>query len=231
MIGPMLSATMAVTIPRLALLMGQKRVDEYKCLFEKLLQSMIVIVLPAVVGLIMTSKNIIIIIAGEGYIRSTASLRILSLALFFGTINTIFVECVLIPAKRERATLITAIIAAVVNLSLNFVLIPLYSEKGTAMTTVIAECLSMIINFYFSKDIIGRIIFKTTFWKNNLGVVMGCIAVLCTCLVVKMIIYKNIVQFIMSVVCSCVIYVVVLYLFKNRLVVNFINNFFYRIKR
>lgn len=231
MIGPMLSATMAVTIPRLALLMGQKRVDEYKWLFEKLLQSMIVIVLPAVVGLIMTSKNIIIIIAGEGYIRSTASLRILSLALFFGTINTIFVECVLIPAKRERATLITAIIAAVVNLSLNFALIPLYSEKGTAMTTVIAECLSMIINFYFSKDIIGRIIFKTTFWKNNLGVVMGCIAVLCTCLVVKMIIYKNIVQFIMCVVCSCVIYVVVLYLFKNRLVVNFINNFFYRIKR
>lgn len=230
MVGPMLSATMAVTIPRLAMLMGRGILKEYKELFEKLLQSMIVIVLPAVVGLIITARNIILIIAGKEYLRSTSSLRILSIALFFGTINTIFVECVLIPAKRERATLITAIIAAITNLSLNFVLIPLFSERGTAMTTVIAECLSMIINFYFSKDIIGETILNITFWKNNINVIVGCIVVVFVCIVVKMFIYNNVIQLIMSIICSCITYIGVLYFLKDTFVINIINKLHYRIK-
>ena len=207
MVGPMLSATMAVTIPRLAMLMGQGKMSNYKQLFKKLLQTMILIVLPAVVGLMMTSKSIVLIITGGEYLRSATPLSILSIALFFGTLNTIFVECVLIPAKRERATLITAVIAAITNLLLNFVLIPHYSEVGTAMTTVIAECLSMLMNFYFSGDIIGEIFLAKGFWKENLNIVIGTIAIWLVCILIKSLIYSNIIQLIISIICSCVIYI------------------------
>lgn len=230
MVGPMLSATMAVTIPRLAMLMGQGKMSNYKQLFKKLLQTMILIVLPAVVGLMMTSKNIVLIIAGGEYLRSATPLSILSIALFFGTLNTIFVECVLIPAKRERATLITAVIAAITNLLLNFVLIPHYSEVGTAMTTVIAECLSMLMNFYFSRDIIGEIFLAKGFWKENLNIVIGTIAIWLVCILIKSLIYSNIIQLIISIICSCVIYILILYVLRNKLVVGTVNNIYDHIK-
>lgn len=230
MVGPMLSATMAVTIPRLAMLMGQGKMSNYKQLFKKLLQTMILIVLPAVVGLMMTSKSIVLIIAGGEYLRSATPLSILSIALFFGTLNTIFVECVLIPAKRERATLITAVIAAITNLLLNFVLIPHYSEVGTAMTTVIAECLSMLMNFYFSRDIIGEIFLAKDFWKENLNIVIGTIAIWLVCILIKSLIYSNIIQLIISIICSCVIYILILYVLRNKLVVGTVNNIYDHIK-
>lgn len=230
MVGPMLSATMAVTIPRLAMLMGQGKMSNYKQLFKKLLQTMILIVLPAVVGLMMTSKNIVLIIAGGEYLRSATPLSILSIALFFGTLNTIFVECVLIPAKRERSTLITAVIAAITNLLLNFVLIPHYSEVGTAMTTVIAECLSMLMNFYFSRDIIGEIFLAKGFWKENLNIVIGTIAIWLVCILIKSLIYSNIIQLIISIICSCVIYILILYVLRNKLVVGTVNNIYDHIK-
>ncbi|PEH08157.1 flippase [Lactobacillus sp. UMNPBX3] len=230
MVGPMLSATMAVTIPRLAMLMGQGKLSNYKQLFKKLLQTMILIVLPAVVGLMMTSKSIVLIIAGGEYLRSATPLSILSIALFFGTLNTIFVECVLIPAKRERATLITAVIAAITNLLLNFVLIPHYSEVGTAMTTVIAECLSMLMNFYFSRDIIGEIFLAKGFWKENLNIVIGTIAIWLVCILIKSLIYSNIIQLIISIICSCVIYILILYVLRNKLVVGTVNNIYDHIK-
>ena len=230
MVGPMLSATMAVTIPRLAMLMGQGKLSNYKQLFKKLLQTMILIVLPAVVGLMMTSKSIVLIIAGGEYLRSATPLSILSIALFFGTLNTIFVECVLIPAKRERATLITAVIAAITNLLLNFVLIPHYSEVGTAMTTVIAECLSMLMNFYFSRDIIGEIFLAKGFWKENLNIVIGTIAIWLVCILIKTLIYSNIIQLIISIICSCVIYILILYVLRNKLVVGTVNNIYDHIK-
>lgn len=230
MVGPMLSATMAVTIPRLAMLMGQGKMSNYKQLFKKLLQTMILIVLPAVVGLMMTSKSIVLIIAGGEYLRSATPLSILSIALFFGTLNTIFVECVLIPAKRERATLITAVIAAITNLLLNFVLIPHYSEVGTAMTTVIAECLSMLMNFYFSRDIIGEIFLAKGFWKENLNIVIGTIAIWLVCILIKSLIYSNIIQLIISIICSCVIYILILYVLRNKLVVGTVNNIYDHIK-
>ena len=230
MVGPMLSATMAVTIPRLAMLMGQGKLSNYKQLFKKLLQTMILIVLPAVVGLMMTSKSIVLIIAGGEYLKSATPLSILSIALFFGTLNTIFVECVLIPAKRERATLITAVIAAITNLLLNFVLIPHYSEVGTAMTTVIAECLSMLMNFYFSRDIIGEIFLAKGFWKENLNIVIGTIAIWLVCILIKSLIYSNIIQLIISIICSCVIYILILYVLRNKLVVGTVNNIYDHIK-
>lgn len=226
MVGPMLSATMAVTIPRLAMLMGQGKSQDYRKLFNKLLKSMITIVPPAVIGLIMMSKNIILIIAGKEYLRSTSSLKILSVALFFGTINTIFVECVLIPAKRERATLVTAIIAAVVNLSLNFILIPQFSENGTAITTVIAEFLSMLINFCFCKDIIGKIFLNKKFWKDNLCVAVGCASICCVCILVKSFVYSNVIQLLVSSICSCVVYIIVLCALRNSLVIDTIRKLF-----
>ena len=184
---------------------------------------MIIIVIPSVIGLMLTSRNVILIIAGKNYLQSTSSLRILSLALFFGTMNTILVECVLIPSKREKATLITAIVAAVINVALNFVLIPILSENGAAVTTVVAELSSMLINFRFSKDIIGKDLFNKEFLKNGLCAIFGGIGIALVCLLIGNTVSSNVTQLILSVIFSIAIYSLILWIFRNELFFDIVN--------
>ena len=66
----LLAAVVTVTIPRLAYLWGKKRIDEYNQVLSKVLDSLGIIVLPAIIGLIMLSREVILIIASEKYLPS-----------------------------------------------------------------------------------------------------------------------------------------------------------------
>lgn len=221
MIGPVVSSTMAVAIPRLAMLIGQKRYLEYRSLLTELINTIIVVIFPVMTGLVLVSKDVVLLIAGSNFLRSAVSLKILSIALLFGTINTIFVECVLIPAKRENKTLVSSIVAAIVNILLNFAMIPIFIEKGSAVTTVIAEFTSMLLNYYFSKDIIGNI-YDKRFFSNLLTVIIGCSTIIIVCGLVNNIITNVILRLVSSVVLSSIIYIFVLYLLNNTIAKNII---------
>lgn len=221
MIGPVVSSTMAVAIPRLAMLIGQKRYLEYRSLLTELINTIIVVVFPVMTGLMLVSKDVVLLIAGSNFLRSAVSLKILSIALLFGTINTIFVECVLIPAKRENKTLVSSIVAAIVNILLNFAMIPIFIEKGSAMTTVIAEFTSMLLNYYFGKDIIGNI-YDKRFFSNLLTVIIGCSTIIIVCGLVNYIITNVILRLVSSVVLSSIIYIFVLYFLNNTIAKNII---------
>lgn len=74
---------LVVTIPRLAMLYGKHKFLEYKQLLRKLANFLIINTLPAIVGLILLSRQIILIIAGKHPMVSITSLRILVLAFIF----------------------------------------------------------------------------------------------------------------------------------------------------
>lgn len=61
-VNVMLSAVTTVTIPRLAMLMGQKRMDEYRKLLKQLINMVLIIILPGIMGLFMVSRDVILII-------------------------------------------------------------------------------------------------------------------------------------------------------------------------
>lgn len=221
-IAPVIASTMAVTIPRLAMLIGQKRYREYHSLLAEVINTIIVVVFPAITGLMLVSKDVVLLIAGRSFLRAATSLRILSIALLFSIVNTIFVECVLIPAKRENKTLVSSIVAAMVNILLNFIMIPIFVEKGSAMTTVIAEFMSMLLNYYFGKDIIGNIFYNKRFFCNLLTVVIGCSTIIIVCELVNNVVTNLILKLISSVVLSSIIYICILYLLNNTIAKNII---------
>ncbi|WP_270635728.1 flippase [Limosilactobacillus mucosae] len=220
-VAPVIASTMAVAIPRLAMLIGQKRYREYHFLLAELINTIIVVVFPTITGLMLVSKDVVLLIAGSGFLRAAASLRILSVALLFSIVNTIFMECVLIPAKRENKTLVSSIVAAIVNVLLNFAMVPIFIEKGSAVTTVIAEFMSMLLNYYFGKDIIGNI-YDKRFFSNLLTVIIGCSTIIIVCGLVNNIITNIILRLVSSVVLSSIIYIFVLYLLNNTIAKNII---------
>ena len=212
----LLSALLTVTIPRLAFLWGQRRVGEYNQVLSKVLDSLGILVLPAAIGLIMLSKEIVLIIASEKYMPSVNSLRIISWAIIFSIFSWIFSDCVLIPAKRENLVLRNTVITAIENIVLNFVLIPFMSYDGTSLSTVIAELTAMIMNGYSCRDIIKPVILKKNTLKNLLDSVVGCMGIVVICLLCDLGFKSLIIKTILSVVLSIVMYGAILVLLKNK---------------
>ncbi|WP_288557283.1 flippase [uncultured Lactobacillus sp.] len=211
-----LSALLTVTIPRLAFLWGKKRIREYNQVLSKVLGSLGLLVLPAAIGLIMLSREVILIIASDKYSPSVNSLRIISWAIIFSIFSWIFSDCVLIPAKRENFVLRNTVITAIENIILNFILIPFLSYDGTSLSTVIAEFTVMIMNGYSCRDIIKPVIFKKDTLKNLLDSIIGCVGIVVICLLCDIGFKSLWLKTIFSVVFSVIMYGAILILLKNK---------------
>lgn len=212
----LLSALLTVTIPRLAFLWGRRRISEYNQVLSKVIDSLGILVLPTAVGLIMLSREVILIIASEKYLPSVNSLRIISWAIIFSIFSWIFSDCVLIPAKRENFVLRNTVITAIENIILNFILIPFLSYDGTSLSTVIAEFTVMIMNGYSCRDIIKPVIFKKDTLKNLLDSIIGCVGIVVVCLLCDIGFKSLWLKTIFSVVLSVIMYSAILILLNNK---------------
>lgn len=212
----LLSALLTVTIPRLAFLWGKKRIEEYKQVLSEVINSLGILVLPAAIGLIMLSREVILIIAGDKYLPSVNSLRIISWTMIFSIFAWIFSDCVLIPAKRENLVLRNTIVTAIENIVLNFILIPFISYDGTSLSTVLAEFTVMIMNGYSCWDIIKPVIFKKDTLKNLIDSIVGCVGIVIICILCDIAFKSLILKTIFSVVLSVIMYGAILILLKNK---------------
>lgn len=229
-IGSLLMAIQVVTIPRLAMLMGQHRMREYRRVMSQLFNTFLLILLPGMTGLFMVSPEIIYIIAGPKYIASSTSLRILVFAMLGSGTSGIFGQCALMPAKRERKNLISSATSAVLNIVLNFILIPFLSYDGAALTTVLAECTMMFMNYYYSRDITGFVFRDKTIIKNVIIDLLGCVGIILSCLVCQHLISSNVGRLISSVVLSGIIYVIIVLSLRQTTAVEMLEQIKFRIQ-
>lgn len=216
-----IAAALVVTIPRLAMLYGKRKFEQYNKLFYRIFNILLILVLPSMIGLFVMSKSIVLLISGNSYIRSSSSLKILSIALVFSIFSWLFNDCVLIPAKKEKITLIATIFSAVINIFLNLLLIGKWSENAAAFSTVIAELFGLVISGYYSSKIIDL---KKILKVNNVfSVLIGCVIIYVECNLIINGIHTTLLQVVLSVGVSVLSYIVVLIVLKNNYALNILN--------
>lgn len=180
-IKQLLNSAIAVVIPRIASYNSNSKENEKDKLLNKILKVIIFILLPTITGIAVLNKEIVLLISGEEYINSSASLFILSFALLFAVIANFSSNLILVTHKEETKSLIATITAAITNFILNFALIPLWDEKGAALTTVIAEMVAAIISTlyttkYFKPQKLKKILLSSMF---------GCIIIIAYAMLIK----------------------------------------------
>ena len=230
MVSGLISGLLVVTIPRLAMLIGKRRTKEYTHILQKVINTLSVLSLPAAVGLVMLSREIILIIAGQKYLPGILSLQIITWAMVFSNFSMVFNQCVLIPVKRESKTLRNTIITGLVNVGLNFVLIPLWSYNGTALSTVIAEFMVMSLNCWSAKDYVAPILRSKKTLKSILDSVIGCTGIVVVCVLLKIGIDSLVWRTLLSVVLSAGIYGAILVALNNDIVMGYLNKMLGRVR-
>jgi O-antigen/teichoic acid export membrane protein len=208
----LLAAIIIVSIPRLSAYLGENKNNLFKKTANQIMNSLIVVVIPAMVGIFALSKDIILVISGKEYVEATSSLQILSIALFFSVFSWFYTSCILIPNREENNVLGATIIAAAVNIALNFFLIPRIQQNGAAITTVLAEFISMVICYHYGK----RHFRATLIPKDIISVIFGCFGILFICYMAEKYIANAIISTILAIVVSVILYAGILAITKNK---------------
>ena len=212
-IKQVLTAAITVAIPRISALLGQNDYKEYNKLLDRTFHAIVCLVMPAIVGIYMLSYEIICVIGSERYAQGYWTLRILSLALAGAVFANFFNNAILLPNKKEKFFLQATIIAALINISLNFILIPKISYLGAASTTVLAEFIVLFLGVYHARGLYDFKISK----RDIISCFFGCLIIILVCEMAKKIIAIILIRIVVSIIFSILLYTAILVLFRNRM--------------
>lgn len=208
------AAIYIVCIPRLSSYIGENDTKAFKELINNMCAILVLILMPAMTGIIVLAKPIVLFLSGAEYIDAVPTLRILGVALIFAIIGGFVTNCVVVPRAKETIALKATLVAAILNVCLNSVLIPVFKHNGAAITTAVAELTVVIVCLIVDKD--SRAIFQ---WSKiliqGISAVLGCIIVFATSMLAALINLDSISTCIFAIIVSVVFYLFFLAITKN----------------
>ncbi len=222
-----LGALLIVSVPRISYYYIQKRDRELLHTLSDIFNALVFLLLPSVTGLIVLSKEIVLIISGEKFIEATGSMAILSVSLIFCLFAWFYSQCILMPFRYEKTILYVTIFSAILNVALNFALIPIWKHYAAALSTAVAEAVTMGICIYKSRKFI-RLIGVV---HNLVSSVAGCLGIVLVSLVLKRVVTDTILCTIVTVLAGVLTYIIIQILMKNDFVFIYIKKLRNRIKK
>ena len=203
-IKQLLNAVATVATPRFSHDVVSADKEDLNKKFNNLLGILLLLLLPAVAGLLCVGKEIIILLSGIEYVESYTALAILSLSLICSTVACIYVGVVMLALGKDKKILFATTISALINVFLNFILIPKYSYNAAAFTTLLSEFTMMVLGIYFTAHYL-----KLQIKKQSIVAIVEMLWVFAVCNVVKHFISKNLSILILSIGISAIGYCVI----------------------
>lgn len=215
----LISSICIVTMPRLTYYLSKGNKSKYNNLLKKVINFNLTLTIPSAVGMILLSKEIILILSGFAYLPAEMTSRILAINIVFAALDGLIYQQILIPFEMENAAAVGTMLGALMNVILNAILIQLFSIEGAAIASCISE-LTVFSFFIFSlkKKIDFKNIFKSVF--KNILACLGIVFVIC---ILRKLELSSIVFLFLSITASVVIYFIILFFLKYFLIVDSIN--------
>lgn len=213
-IKSVLGALTTVTIPRIVYYLGKGDQANYNLFLERLKDYLLLLGVPAAIGMFFLSDNILLIIGGNEYLPGISTLQILSIALVVALLSGYYCNAILIPNRKEKDFLWITSISAAINIVLNLFFIRKLGMAGAAITTLISEIVVLVLSWYKSRNLVD---FSAEI-KNQKSVICGAVAVGVVCTVSKMFVSNSVMQLIIAFSGSVIAYGVILLLMKNAIV-------------
>lgn len=212
----LLVAVYSSSIPRLSSYIGNKDFDSFKRTITDVFSFITLFLLPASMGLILLSGNIIYIFGGIKYSSAIITLRLLSVALVGAIFGGVVSSCLNIPLGKEKINMEATVISSLLNIILNLVVIPVYKQNGAAVTTVLSEFFVLIYCLCRINDIKNYLELRQ--YGRCLGqAIIGCASISAVYYLFKLVFETNsLIMTILMMTVSVILYCVELILFKNK---------------
>ncbi len=144
-----IAAICVVFFPRLSAVFKSGDVKHFNYLVNSGIKIMLVFAIPSFAGLLLLSKDIVVVLFGNTFIPASPILQILAFMIPIVVCNTLLGGQVLITTGNEKKYVIAVVITSIVNITLNSLLIPRYGAPGAASASLISETTVLILYLFF----------------------------------------------------------------------------------
>ena len=211
-----ITALGTVLVPRISNCIKNNDIENYKKYINYSLKYILMLSIPSVVGIFLLADNIILIMAGEKFIESILTVRILVFILFIVGIAYFLGFQLLYPHGLEKYYTYSVTIAAVINFVFNYIMIPKYYQNGAAIGTIIAELTGVMLMLYFTRNYLKEVEFYNL---KNLKYFISSIIMGLIILFIKYLNLGNILTILISISLGSIIYFIILLLLKEDIIV------------
>ena len=224
-----LTALGTVLLPRLSFYYSTGKKEQLKKTLEKSMHFTALTTIPAIIFFYIISKNAVLFLGGEQYLPSVACMQIITVVVLPISFGNIACTQILAPIGREKYTMYSTMVGAVVNLVVNTLLIPRLGAVGAAIGTLIAEIVVASIQIYYARDYYIMLLKKSIFGK----VIVSCIpAMFILAWFENLGIFSSpILSILVDFSVFSVVYGILLLLLKDSMIKNILDNIILKIKR
>lgn len=206
-----IAATSSVLLPRLSFFSSLHNDEQFFALSAKALKFVILLSLPCAVGLSLVARPVILLLSGSRYLQAITVMQIMNPIIVAISLSGLIGIQIFMPLGKEKITLLSVLLGAVINFCLNMILIPRRGAFGAGIATLCAECSVTIFQLAFA--------WKFFEWKmifvHFLQCVAACVAMMVCVSFLMKIEVNMILQLVMSVVSGAFAYGIMLLLLRN----------------
>lgn len=213
-------AIFSVYVSRLSIQFKEKDEEGFKKLFTNVLSIITILFIPICTGMIVLSKEFVVLFGGVEYIETNVTLSILAISLIFAALGGTVTSCLNVSTNREDNNLKASVISVVINTFGNIMLIPYLKQNAAALTTMISEFIVLAYCLMKTKNkskVINIKSMNITFFKTILSsLIMAIIIVL-----LKYIVKDYLLLVVLGILIGAIIYFVSLYAMKEENIMTF----------
>lgn len=145
----LITAIGTVMMPRVTSLISKNRLEDSRKYLDKTMFLVLAFATGAMIGIISISEQFSVLFYGDLFQRSGVIMDYLSITVLFLAFGNVIRTQFLIPSRKDKIFVTSAILGAFFNFTFNLFLIPRYGAVGAAIGTIIAEFVVCFYQFYF----------------------------------------------------------------------------------
>jgi O-antigen/teichoic acid export membrane protein len=213
LILPFVTSISPVMIARINTLKGKtNNQDQISGLLSRSFEMMMLLAIPATIGLMVISPRFVPFFLGAEFIPATVSMQLLSLLILIIGINNLFGLQILVGMGYEKKFLVSVSLGTVSSLCLNMILIGPFGSFGSSIASVIAETIVTIAVIIFAVRII-RIRIKS---RSIFQPIVAALPIILISSGFNSILKYDLIYLVSTVVTSGLLYaIIMIFIFKN----------------
>lgn len=208
----LITAFSTVMMPRLSNVFKNNQFDEMKKYLMHSFQFSLFLAIPMMFGLLAISKTMIPWFLGAGYEDVVPIMMLLSPIVLFISLSSVSGSQYLTATNNTKVLTISYVIAATLNLVINYFSIIKLGGVGAAIGTICAEMIVVIIQLRAMKHIIGT---KDILAKSVKYIISG-VMMLVVCLMIGEFLKATILTTLIQIFAGSIVYFVLLVILKDK---------------
>lgn len=212
-------AIFTVMFAQMSIMVNENNQDRLRELINKTLCLIMCLSFPIISGLFILARPVIFLLAGTNYMPAVSTMYTMIPLIFFSSVSGFLGGNVLNSQGKEKTYLCCVIIGAVSDFVLNFLLIPKHGSLGAGIATITTEIIIFILYIFINK----RFVFSKQNFISFAKYLSATLVMTICCIFTSKLFYSEIFKLIFTTILGIIVYFIMLLLFKDSILSNFIS--------